>query len=558
MSSILLGLHATAGAPAQQAVLDLSPDWAAGGETECVLKFAHCLKAHSLSGRKDCEAGFDGCSKRVADMQAKELAVAAKENLEAKVSAHERSSALHYVASQGPTKIAYFMQDPVATSLMEDDSIAGLEQGHICKAYGAPDCLFQKLRMTAEDLPTEAQLKEAQSADILVVPSTLLHAWDKANMTGHNSKILPRRGGQQTQTRVLYWRDGSRPAPSAEAQGEFDMLMGHQINAAIINPIPFAGARALFGERAEAAAERITTPLNERRGNAIAIIHGRCDADSLRDQYLEELQQHMKIDIYGCGLQKPSDHKFGELPKGEAELLAFVAQYKFYLAFEETISPGYATSQLLSVPLIAGAIPVHLGAPEVEKLPAPDGTNKPWYVSVLKHESPKQLALELRALMADEKKLAAMVEWREGLDLESTMWGTHNGPVSQAIADLAWDTDVQQPSDFRAKPSPKQQQQQQQQQQKQQQQQQQQKQGEQKGEQASLKSLKPAHSEEMVDVTAHRRAVCSLCDHARMAKLKSSHPFKPLKPQLTRQEAAAKLGLPAEAARVRRKVNDDQ
>ena len=52
---------------------------------------------------------------------------------------------------------------------------------------------------------------------------------------------------------------------------------------------------------------------------------------------------------------------------------------------------------------------MHLGSPDVEKLPAPDGSSKPWYVSVLKHESPKALAIELRALMADEKTLAAMV-----------------------------------------------------------------------------------------------------------------------------------------------------
>lgn len=143
-----------------------------------------------------------------------------------------------------------------------------------------------------------------------------------------------------------------------------------------------------------------------------------------------------------------------------------------------------------------------------------------------------QQALELKALMADEKKLHALVAWRKGLDLGSTMWGMHNGPVSQAVADLAWDTDQQQPTTL-PKPSPK-------------------------PHPSSAKSLDLAHSEEMVDVTAHHRAVCSLCDHARVAKLKASHPFKPVKPPLTREEAAAKLGLPAEAARVRRKVTDDQ
>lgn len=385
-------LRAATAAPAQQA-LDLSPDWSAGGETDCVLKFAHCLKAHQTMGRKDCEGGFDGCISRAKDVDAKRLAGTAKENFESTVSSAESANSLHYVSSQGPTKVAYFMPDTVAghESLAADDSLAGLEQqGHICKAYGAPDCIFQRMRMAVDNLPTNQQLDESQGADILIVPSTLLHEWDASNMTGHKTKILPSRNGGGP-TRVLYWRDGSRPAPSTEAQGQFDLLMGHQINAAIINPIPFAGPRDLFGEHAEAAAERITTPLNERRGNAIAIVNGRCDADSLRDQYLEEMQQHMKVDIYGCGIQKPSDHKFGELPKNEADLLAFVANYKFYLAFEETISPGFATEQLLSVPLVAGAIPVYLGSPEVEKLPAPDGSNKPWYVSVLKHESPKKL-----------------------------------------------------------------------------------------------------------------------------------------------------------------------
>ena len=57
---------------------------------------------------------------------------------------------------------------------------------------------------------------------------------------------------------------------------------------------------------------------------------------------------------------------------------------------------------------------------------------------------------------------------------------------------------------------------------------------------------------------AKEKAAEKVAEDARVAKLKASHPFKPVKPQLTREEAAAKLGLPAEAARVRRKVNDDE
>ena len=58
--------------------------------------------------------------------------------------------------------------------------------------------------------------------------------------------------------------------------------------------------------------------------------------------------------------------------------------------------PGYSTEKLLQSPLVAGTIPVALGAPDVDRLPAPDGYNGgPWLVNALKFKNAKALGAHL-------------------------------------------------------------------------------------------------------------------------------------------------------------------
>ena len=59
----------------------------------------------------------------------------------------------------------------------------------------------------------------------------------------------------------------------------------------------------------------------------------------------------------------------------------------------------------------------------------------------------------------------------------------------------------------------------------------------------------PALDLELTGVlAARRRAVCGLCDPEYVASLKKSYPLRPVAKPLSREEAAAKLGLPPEAA----------
>jgi hypothetical protein len=78
--------------------------------------------------------------------------------------------------------------------------------------------------------------------------------------------------------------------------------------------------------------------------------------------------------------------------------LGLIGKYKFYLAFENSIQPGYVTEKLFEA-LGRGAIPVYLGAPD-----APRIVDKKAYIDVLDFENPWELAHHM-VQVAKQKEL---------------------------------------------------------------------------------------------------------------------------------------------------------
>ncbi|XP_015281978.1 PREDICTED: alpha-(1,3)-fucosyltransferase 7 [Gekko japonicus] len=73
-----------------------------------------------------------------------------------------------------------------------------------------------------------------------------------------------------------------------------------------------------------------------------------------RAELYRELSRHIKIDVYGKASKKPLC---------PACLLPTISQYKFYLAFENSIHQDYITEKLWRNALLAGTIPVVMGPP---------------------------------------------------------------------------------------------------------------------------------------------------------------------------------------------------
>jgi hypothetical protein len=89
-----------------------------------------------------------------------------------------------------------------------------------------------------------------------------------------------------------------------------------------------------------------------------------------RMQVIEAAGPKQLLDIYGAGWEKGAgdarvDAYIRTAYKGRCEdKVASVAQYKFYFAFENSVFPGYVTEKIIDG-MIAGAVPIYLGAPDI-------------------------------------------------------------------------------------------------------------------------------------------------------------------------------------------------
>jgi hypothetical protein len=93
---------------------------------------------------------------------------------------------------------------------------------------------------------------------------------------------------------------------------------------------------------------------------------------------------------------------------GRPSKLEIIAHYKFTLAFENACGQDYVTEKFFD-PLVAGSVPVYLGAPNVEDFAPGDQC----YINVADFPNPKALAEYLMALGRDDAAYRAYFAWKE-------------------------------------------------------------------------------------------------------------------------------------------------
>lgn len=81
-------------------------------------------------------------------------------------------------------------------------------------------------------------------------------------------------------------------------------------------------------------------------------------ADPIRDRFFKRLSEYKRVDSGGRHLNNVG----GPVP----DKLAFCAQYKFNIAFENSAYPGYTTEKILE-PMCVGSVPIYWGNPEIER-----------------------------------------------------------------------------------------------------------------------------------------------------------------------------------------------
>ncbi|XP_043914583.1 4-galactosyl-N-acetylglucosaminide 3-alpha-L-fucosyltransferase FUT5-like [Protopterus annectens] len=119
-----------------------------------------------------------------------------------------------------------------------------------------------------------------------------------------------------------------------------------------------------------------------------------------RVQYYNELRKYINIDIYG------KNHR----PLDKASLHTTISQYKFYLAFENSVHTDYITEKLWRNAFLSGTVPVVLGPSRenYEKFIPPDS-----FIHVEDFNTAEQLAKYLEKLDKDDKEYMKYFSWQK-------------------------------------------------------------------------------------------------------------------------------------------------
>lgn len=120
--------------------------------------------------------------------------------------------------------------------------------------------------------------------------------------------------------------------------------------------------------------------------------------------YAAELMKAIRVDSFGRVLNNKA------LPAGDLgrdTKLSTIGRYKFCISLENSVCDDYVTEKFFD-PLLAGTVPVYLGARNVDSFAPGDGC----YIDVRDFAGPRRLAEYLHALDRDDAAYRRLLAWR--------------------------------------------------------------------------------------------------------------------------------------------------
>ena len=133
-----------------------------------------------------------------------------------------------------------------------------------------------------------------------------------------------------------------------------------------------------------------------------------CDTDNKREDYVKELAKHVQVDVYGkCGTKK-CDHviKCNAMLKND---------YKFYLAFENTLCRDYITEKFYKSLGFYELVPIVFGGANYSEFAPPHS-----FIDIRQFETPKHLADYLIYLDGNQTAYEEYFYWRTQWAAKST------------------------------------------------------------------------------------------------------------------------------------------
>nr|AAI69838.1 Alpha 1,3/4 fucosyltransferase Lewis 2 [Xenopus laevis]AAI70150.1 Alpha 1,3/4 fucosyltransferase Lewis 2 [Xenopus laevis] len=145
--------------------------------------------------------------------------------------------------------------------------------------------------------------------------------------------------------------------------------------------------------------QNFTIPVKSK---LVAWVISNWNKNSKRYKYYSKLKKHLNIDVYGSKTKVLS----------HTNTLETLSQYKFYLAFENSIHEDYITEKLWSNSLLSGTVPVVLGPSRknYERFIPSDS-----FIHVEDFSTPQKLALYLLELDKNDERYRQYFNWRSRL-----------------------------------------------------------------------------------------------------------------------------------------------
>jgi len=173
----------------------------------------------------------------------------------------------------------------------------------------------------------------------------------------------------------------------------FDLRMDYHLNAdVVVSYVEYSFMEALRG------------PVQEKQpGKMINAFISSSFNQSGRAEYLRELMKCLDVHSYGTLLQ----NRVIQDDTGRQSRLDTMATYRFTLACENAIAQDYVSEKFYD-PLIAGSVPVYLGAPNIEEFAPGDKC----FIDASEFSGPKALAEYLLVTSKDDGLYQSYHEWR--------------------------------------------------------------------------------------------------------------------------------------------------
>jgi len=174
----------------------------------------------------------------------------------------------------------------------------------------------------------------------------------------------------------------------------FDIWMSYKEDADIVYPFYSYDYQNFF-----------TSPLLRKpQLNKTLIIFSYSFYEKIQKEYVEKLMECIEYDPLYVDLYQTNPIQ----PNNRLEKLTIYRDYKFIISFENVIDADYVTEKFFD-PLLAGAVPIYMGAPNIEDFAPGDNC----FVDVRQFENPLSLADFIKRCYEDEQLYAKFFEWRK-------------------------------------------------------------------------------------------------------------------------------------------------